>query len=118
MYVAPDRDKITKNEDLERPYTFHSFSVFMGASVAIRAQYLVSDLSFWISRSSGMIQLNPLLLYLKAHGTGLIGGSWRFTSRSLLNSFESPLVIIRAGTFTNKISIQLKSINPSAILVT
>lgn len=51
----------------------------MGTSVASRAQDLVSDMSFWISRSSGMIQLNPLLpldvLYPEAHGAGLVGGS-------------------------------------------
>lgn len=80
MNIARDRDVITGNEDLEHLYTFHSFPVFMGTSVASRAQDLVSDMSFWISRSSGMIQLNPLLpldvLYPEAHGAGLVGGSW------------------------------------------
>jgi hypothetical protein len=80
MNIARDRDVINGNEDLEHLYTFNSFPVFMGTSVASRAQDLVSDMSFWISRSSGMIQLNPLLpldvLYPEAHGAGLVGGSW------------------------------------------
>jgi hypothetical protein len=79
MYIARDRDINTGNEDLQRLYSFYLFTVYMGASVAIRTQYLVSDLCFWISRSSGVIQLNTLqplhVLYPKAHGAGLIGGS-------------------------------------------
>ncbi len=80
MNIIRDRDVITGNDDLEHLYTFNSFPVFMGTSVACRAQDLVSDMSFWISKSSGMIQLNQLLpldvLYPEAHGAGLVGGSW------------------------------------------
>jgi len=80
MKITRNSDVITGNEDLEHLYTFHSFPVFMGTSVASRAQDFVSDMSFWISKSSGMIQLNPLLpldvLYPEAHGAGLVGGSW------------------------------------------
>ena len=80
MNIARDHDVITGNEDLEHLYTFNSFPVFMGTSIASHSQDLMSNMSFWISRSSGMIQLNPLLpldvLYPEAHGAGLVGGSW------------------------------------------
>ena len=80
MIITRNRDVITANEDLEHLYTFHSFPVFMGTTVVSRAQDLLADMSFWISKESGMIQLNPLLpldvLYPESHGAGLVGGSW------------------------------------------
>lgn len=80
MNIARDHDVITGSNDLEHLYTFESFPVFMGTSVASSEVDLVADMSFWISKSSGMIQLNPLLpldvLYPEAHGSGLVGGSW------------------------------------------
>jgi len=78
--IIRDHDVITGNADLEHLYTFNSFPVFMGTTSALRTHDLVSDMSFWISKSSGMIQLSPLLpldvLYPEAHGAGLIGASW------------------------------------------
>lgn len=81
MYIERNNDVITGEEDLELLHTFEDFPVFMGCTSADRSKDLTADMSFWISRGSGMIQLNPLLeldvLYPEAHGAGLVGGVWQ-----------------------------------------
>lgn len=80
MNINRNHDVITGNEDLELIHTFRSFPVFMGTSTSACTQDVLCDMSFWISKSSGMIQLNPLLpldvLYPEAHGAGMVGSSW------------------------------------------
>lgn len=80
MNISRNSDVITGNEDLEHLFTFDKFPVFMGCTNAPRSQDVTEDMSFWISKGSGMIQLNPLqpldVLYSAAHGAGLIGKSW------------------------------------------
>ena len=80
MNIKRDQDVITAEDDLEHLYTFRDFPVFMGTSVANETKDIKSDMKFWISKNSGMIQLNPLIkleiLYPEAHGSGMIGTSW------------------------------------------
>jgi hypothetical protein len=80
MKIERNADIITGSEDLEHLYTFRNFPVFMGCTDTLQTSDMVAEMSFWISRSSGMIQLNPLLpldiLYPEAHGAGLVGASW------------------------------------------
>lgn len=80
MRIPRDFDVISGVADLEHLYTFHDFPLFMGCTDAPRSSDLTADMKFWISRSSGMIQLNPLLplevLYPESHGAGCVGGSW------------------------------------------
>jgi SAM-dependent methyltransferase len=80
MKIERNADVITGSQDLEHLYTFPNFPVFMGCTNAPQSSDTVADMSFWISRSSGMIQLNPLLplevLYPEAHGAGCVGASW------------------------------------------
>ncbi len=103
MNIARDYDVITGNEDLEHLYTFHSFPVFMGTTVESQTQDLVSDMSIWISRSSGMIQLNPLLpldiLYPEAHGAGLVGGTWSLHHQKLAEFISkfNPKSVLEVG---------------------
>jgi hypothetical protein len=80
MYIERNNDVITGEKDLEHLHTFKKFPVFMGCTSEDRSKDLTADMSFWISRGSGMMQLNPLLeldvLYPEAHGAGQIGGLW------------------------------------------
>lgn len=79
-YIRRDRDIITGKEDLEEIYTFKNFPVFMGCTNQPREKDLVADMSWHISPSSGMIQLNPLLplevVYMEEHGSGTVGKLW------------------------------------------
>jgi SAM-dependent methyltransferase len=80
MKIDRNADVISGSEDLELLYSFRKFPVFMGCTSAPQNEDIVFDMSFWISPPSGMIQLNPLLpldvLYLEAHGAGMVGNLW------------------------------------------
>ena len=68
------------NNDLEDLYTFESFPVFMGCTEQNPSEDILSDMSWKISKKSGMIQLNPLLpldvVYSAEHGSGTTGKAW------------------------------------------
>ena len=68
------------------------------------------------------LNIEPIVVVLdndkNKHGKRLYGTDKFVIDPTELLELESPLVIIRAGTFTNEISIQLMSFNSSAMLVT
>ena len=53
----------------------------------------------------------------KKQGKRLFGTDKQVASPSILGNLESPTVIVRAGTFTNEVVAQIKSINPTTRLV-
>ena len=93
MYIERQHDVILGEADLEHLHTFHNFPVFMGVSDAPSSNDTVANMSFWISRSSGMIQLNPLLpldiLYPESHGAGCVGTSWAAHHQALADFIAS-----------------------------
>jgi predicted SAM-dependent methyltransferase len=80
FYIDRPNDVITDNSDLELLHTFLAFPVFMGATSKSRSTDLYADMNWMISRSSGVIQLNPVLdqevVYAESHGSGSIGPLW------------------------------------------
>ena len=78
--IVRNKDVIYGKKDLETLYEFKNFPVFMG----VTSKEVLSDKFFrmrWqISKSSGMIQLNPLLplkiLYPETHNSGCVGKAW------------------------------------------
>jgi hypothetical protein len=66
--------------DLEPLYDFLDFPVFMGCLDQPAELDLKQDMSWWISRGSGLIQLKKLLpldvLYPESHGAGAVGTLW------------------------------------------
>lgn len=80
MNIQRNLDVIYKKDDLEPLYSFKNFPVFMGTTEEDSATDLLVDMNFFISRGTGMIQLNPLLplevLYPASHGAGFVGRSW------------------------------------------
>ena len=79
-YIRRDRDVITGEKDLRELYTFKNFPVFMGCTDQPKEKDIVADMSWQMSISSGMIQLNPLLplevVYAEEHGSGTVGDIW------------------------------------------
>ena len=73
-------DVINSTDDLEHLYTFKDFPVFMGCTDAAKETDILTDMSWWISKSSGMVQLTPLIpleiVYKMSHGSGSIGRIW------------------------------------------
>ena len=78
--IERNKDVIHGNEDLEHVYTFKDFPVFMGCTDKPESEDIKADMSWHISKGSGMIQLNPLLpldvVYAAEHGSGTVGKSW------------------------------------------
>jgi len=72
---------ITGKEDLELLYSFKDFPIFMGCVDHSPEHDLRTDMSWWISRSTGSLQLNPLIplevLYSASHGSGSTGRLWQ-----------------------------------------
>jgi hypothetical protein len=72
---------VTGSNDLEHIYVFSNFPVFMGCTNQLEEMDLKQDMSWAISRSSGLIQLKQLLpleiLYPESHGAGLVGQLWK-----------------------------------------
>lgn len=77
---------ITKAQDLEPLYTFEQFPVFMGCTDKPITEDIKIDMDWWISKSSGLIQLKALLpldiLYPESHGAGCVGALWNKHHRS------------------------------------
>ena len=71
---------LNHKEDLELLYSFKKFPVFMGCSTKPIETDIRENMDWWISRSTGFIQLNPLLpldvLYPESHGAGCVGALW------------------------------------------
>ncbi len=71
---------VKENDILEHLYTFENFPVFMGCSNQSEEMDIKSDMSWWVGKSSGAIQLKKLLplevLYPKSHGAGEVGALW------------------------------------------
>jgi len=78
--ILRNTDVVLGNNNLEDLYTFKNFPVFMGCTTQDLSNDTLSDMSWKISKESGMIQLNPLLpldvVYSSEHGSGTTGKAW------------------------------------------
>lgn len=80
QYINRDRCAITGASDLELLYSFKNFPVFMGCLDQPADKDVKKEMSWCISKSSGLIQLEKLLplelLYPESHGAGAVGKIW------------------------------------------
>jgi hypothetical protein len=78
--INRNNDVVFGINDLEDLYTFKSFPVFMGCTDQSPSEDISFDMSWKISKGSGIIQLNPLLpldvVYSAEHGSGTTGKAW------------------------------------------
>jgi len=78
--INRNEDVICGNKDLEHLHTFDNFPVFMGCTEEHKDLDLSIDMSWYISKKSGVIQLKNLLpldiVYKNEHGSGTVGKSW------------------------------------------
>ena len=101
--IERNRCAVSGAEDLEHLHTFPRFPVFMGCLEQPEADDLRQDMSWWISRGSGLIQLRQLLplevLYAESHGSGAIGASWQQHHRALAGflSQAAPSAVLELG---------------------
>jgi len=94
---------ITGQLDLEPLYNFPNFPVFMGCLDQASELDLKQNMSWWISRGSGLIQLKTLLpldvLYPESHGAGAVGALWEKHHKSFAAfiSKTKPNAILEIG---------------------
>ncbi|HLB42246.1 MAG TPA: class I SAM-dependent methyltransferase [Gammaproteobacteria bacterium] len=94
---------ISGKDDMEHLYSFHQFPVFMGCVNQALEADLKEDMNWWISRHSGLIQLNKLLplevLYPESHGAGAIGELWKKHHKEFANFLhkKSPSAVLELG---------------------
>ena len=78
--IQRNLDIVNNNNDLEHLHTFENFPVFMGVTKEDKNKDKRNEMSWWISKSSGMIQLSPLIpldeLYFDTHTSGEVGKIW------------------------------------------
>ena len=78
--IKRNNDVITAQNDLTNLHCFEKFPVFMGCTNQKKEDDLLADMNWDISKSSGAIQLNPLLplevIYQEDHGSGCVGNLW------------------------------------------
>ncbi len=77
--IQRDSDIIT-GKDIQHLLTFKNFPVFMGCVDTPREDDILTDMNWYISPHSGMVQLNPIVdektIYMKSHGSGTVGKTW------------------------------------------
>lgn len=95
--------EITGARDLEPLHVMPNFPVFMGCTDQPISMDLRLDLSWSISKSSGLIQLKNLLplevLYPASHGAGAIGSLWKLHHKSFAKFISkfSPTSVLEIG---------------------
>jgi len=94
---------ITGLADLEHLHTIPTFPVFMGCVDHPKEQDLFADMSWNISRSSGLIQLANLIpldvLYSEQHSSGVVGELWIEHHREFAHFIDAykPDVVFEIG---------------------
>lgn len=78
--IFRNNDLVYNNNDLELLHTYKDFPTFMGCVKTQKETDLLFDMNWYISKGSGMIQLNPLLpleiVYQTSHYSGTVGKMW------------------------------------------
>ena len=94
---------LTGEKDLEPLYSFMNFPVFMGCLEQPIAKDIKVDMAWWISRKTGLIQLNKVLpleiLYPESHGAGAIGELWDKHHKAFANFLKQtkPSSVLEVG---------------------
>ena len=77
--IRRNKDIIFNNPDLICIYKFKKFPVFKGCTNQNKNKDLIADMNWFISKKSGLIQLNPLLplmLFIKVIMDLGVGNIW------------------------------------------
>jgi len=101
--IKRDHCVVTGSSDFEFLHEVNDFPVFMGCVTSPKAEDVGVNMSWSISRSSGLVQLNKLIpldiLYPESHGSGGIGALWDKHHKAFAHflSRMSPSAILEVG---------------------
>ena len=110
MQIYRNHNVLNDQDDLEHLYTFESFPVFMGCTASDNSHDLFCDLSIYISKSTGVLQINPILplevIYQAAHNSGSIGNIWQQHHMAFADfvRYQHPTAVLEIGGGHGKLS--------------
>ena len=108
---------VISNTELESLYIMRKFPVFIGCTNEPIENDVKADMCWYISKETGMIQLNPVLplslVYQESHGSGSIGNLWMEHHREFANFIhrQSPTSILEIGGLHGILSREYKKEN-------
>jgi 2-polyprenyl-3-methyl-5-hydroxy-6-metoxy-1,4-benzoquinol methylase len=89
VYIIRDKDVCSESEDLLPLETLYNFPTYMGCVDSDYDSDIFADMQFCISKSTGTLQLNPVIdpaiVYQAGHDSGLTGKGWIDHHRELAN---------------------------------
>lgn len=110
------QDIISGNDDLEFVFSIKNLPAKMGVSSFKKETDYFSDLNFFISKGSGMIQISPLIpleiLYEDGHGAGTTGKIWQEHHQmfcEFISDFKPLKILEIGGGHSNLSKLYLKS---------
>ena len=102
-YLIRKETPFSNGDDLEPLESYISFPVYMGCTNEPQKEDLMEDMNWYIDRSSGFIQLSPLLplevVYARGHGSGTVGKLWNdhhFEFCEFISQFK-PKTVLEIG---------------------
>ncbi len=101
--IFRNQNVINYKKDLKKIKSLKKFPVFMGTSSQKKSRDLLADMNFYISKSSGIVQLNPILpfntIYKKGHNSGLVGSLWKKHHNNFANFIKAykPKSVLEIG---------------------
>lgn len=108
-------DLIFNNNDLKLLDKFEKFPVFMGCTNENASNDLFMDMNFYISESSGIIQIDPLpsldLIYQHSHQSGTVGSAWGEHHKSFSSFIRNynPSSVLEIGGGSGILSVNFKN---------
>ena len=108
---------VISNGDLEPLHSMKAFPVYIGCSQKDVKNDIRSDMNWFISKETGMIQLNPILpldlVYQEAHGSGCVGDLWLLHHREFAKFIQkqNPNSVLEIGGAHGLLSKEYKSKN-------
>lgn len=115
-YLPRNSDVFDGSKDLEHLHTFVNFPVYMGVESEHRGADLLADMRWVISRSTGVIQLDPTLpleiVYARSHGSGSVGGLWEQHHREFASfvARQGPTRVLEIGGGHGKLATYVSKI--------
>ncbi len=129
--IFRNRNVLNNQRDLIQIKSFKKFPVFMGTTKKKSSSDLLSDMNFYISRKTGIVQLNPILpfniIYKEGHNSGLVGKLWqshhlefakfirKFNPNSILEIGGGHGILSKYYYQTKKINWTIIEPNPSPV---
>lgn len=115
MKIDRNEDVIYQKNDLQHLYTIKNFPVFMGCVTETSDNDIFTDMIFFISETSGIIQITPILslehVYLHNHGSGKVGKLWKehhLEFAKFISKFN-PISILEIGGGSGNLSTSYHS---------